>query len=138
MQETSSEKVLKSKVLLMQICDLVFGLMDFIAAMLLFLPLFADRGADFVNAISIIRLLEAPSYVSVTALIMISLTAIMGVITLSLQTAESHLWLKIKRPVSLFLSGTTLLWLIISLQPYAAIFVFALLAVKLLFLFKSV
>ena len=119
-----------------RICDLVFGLMDFAAVLLLFLPLFADRSSDFVYAISLVRLFDSFSYIHIVALILVSLTAIMGVLTLSLQMLEARFWLISKRKISLSLSSVTLIWLILCLQPYAAVFSLVLLLVKSLLLVK--
>ena len=119
-----------------RICDLIFGLMDFAAVLLLFLPLFADRSSDFVYAISLVRLFDVFSYVHVVALILVSLTVVMGVLTLSLQLVESRFWINAKRKISLSLSTVTLVWLIVCLQPYAAVFTFVLLLVKLLLMVK--
>lgn len=119
-----------------RICDLVFGLLDFAAVLLLFLPLFADRSSDFVYAISLVRLFDSFSYIHIVALILVSLTAIMGVLTLSLQMFEARFWLISKRKISLSLSAVTLIWLILCLQPYAAVFSLVLLLVKSLLLVK--
>ena len=119
-----------------RICDLIFGLMDFAAVLLLFLPLFADRSSDIVYATSLIRLFDSFSYVHAVALCLVIFTAVMGVLTLSLQFLESRLWLKSKRKISLSLSAATLLWLILCLHPYAAVFAFVLLLVKALLLVK--
>ena len=59
-----------------------------------------------------------------------------GVLTLALQNCQATAWLKIKTTISLILGAILVLLLMISSQPYAAVFAFALLAIKALMLIK--
>ena len=66
------------------------------------------------------------------------LMIVMGILTLALQNFQAMAWAKIKTSISLMLGAIAVLVFIISSQPYAAVFAFALLAIKALMLIKRV
>ena len=109
--------------------DLVFGLVDAFISLLFFLPLFSSKSASYINAVSLTELDISP-FVKVVSILFSSLLIVIGILTLALQNSNSTLWLKTKRKISLSLSSVLALLFIISLQPYAAVYVLALLAVK--------
>ena len=117
------------------LCDLVFGLVDVCAALLLFLPLFANRAGEIIQAVSLLNL-EASPYVKISFLLVVFALTVMGVLTLALQNLASRGWVATKRWISLTLGGGMTLLFIISAMPYAAAFAFSLLAIKVIMLIK--
>jgi transcriptional regulator with XRE-family HTH domain len=117
------------------LCDLVFGLVDVCAALLLFLPLFANRAGEIIQAVSLLNL-EASPYVKISFLLVVFALTVMGVLTLALQNLASRGWVATKRWISLALGGGMTLLFIISAMPYAAAFAFSLLAIKVIMLIK--
>ena len=117
--------------------DLVFGLLDFSAAMFFFLPFFGQTANGEIEAVSLLSLsvispwLKGCFYASVIGM------SLWGVVTLALQSCSHRLWEQSKSGVSLVLGGTSVLLFIISSQPYAAAFLFLLLAIKALILHKQ-
>lgn len=116
--------------------DLVFGLLDVCVAMLLFLPVFAQRAGGEIRAVSLFSLITAP-YLQVLYWGLAVLPVVMGIFTLALQNCERSVWLRSKRILSVCLNAAGVLMFIIGLQPYPAIFLFAFLAVKVLMLVKK-
>jgi hypothetical protein len=62
---------------------------------------------------------------------------VFGILTLALQNSSRGFWLQNKRSISLILNTLGTLLFIISLQPYAATFLFIYLIIKVLILFKQ-
>lgn len=118
-----------------QFRDLAFGLADLAAALLLFLPLFADRSGAGVQAVSLLSL-GVFSHPSIVYLLLVTCTALTGVALLALQGCEARFWIKIKLELSLALSTLSVLAFILGLHPYAAAFAFALLAMKVVLLLR--
>lgn len=85
--------------------SLTFGLLDCAAAMLLFLPFFADRTGGAVRASALLSLSGAAPYVRAAYLFIVSVTVIWGVLTLSLQNCRTPVWLKCCGRVSAGLSA---------------------------------
>ena len=117
--------------------DLVFGLLDLSAAALLFLPFFAQKTGKTVHAVSLLGLNAVGAYLIVLYWAVIIVLCIAGVLTLALQNVQHMVWTKAKRGVSLVLNVIGALLFIVSLQPYAATFLFLFLAIKVFLLLKK-
>lgn len=116
--------------------DLVFGLVDLCAALLLFLPFFAVRIGETVQEASLLTLDGVQPYLKALYFAVVILMIIVGALTLALQGCEIGLWRKAKTLLSLSLGGVAALLFIVSLQPYAAVFALALLAIKIFVVIK--
>ena len=116
--------------------DLVFGLLDISFVLLLFLPIFAMRSEETLQSVSLIAFGDGKLYLKIIFLFIVSLTTLFGVATLALQGLQSANWIKIKSIASLSLGAISVLLFTVSLQPYAAIFAFALLLIKAIMLIK--
>lgn len=116
--------------------DLVFGFLDIGTAMLLFLPFFADKISGEIFAVSLLSLGTISVYLKVIYCILVALIILTGVMSLALQNCTARFWMQSKNKISLTLTSATTILLIASLQPYAAIFLFIFLAIKVLVLVK--
>ncbi|MBR2904038.1 MAG: helix-turn-helix transcriptional regulator [Clostridia bacterium] len=110
--------------------DLLYGLLDLSMVLLIFLPFFAERTTEGAFPVSLLDLTSVQQYLKVLYFVTIVATALLGVTMLALQNIQAKPWTKSKIPVSLILNTTSVFLFIISLQPYAAIFAFVLLAIK--------
>lgn len=114
----------------------IVGLLDASAILMLFLPFFAQKKGGFVESVSLLSLTEAPDYLKVMLFCAVIGTVIFGVaeILVHLIKKDAHgKWLII---LSLILSFASILLFILSLKPYAAVFSFTLLIIKVLMLIK--
>lgn len=116
--------------------DLVFGLLDLCMSMLLFLPLFAEKTGDLIRATSLLSLGNTQLYLMIAYYFAVVGSVVVGVLTLALQNSASDLWLKGKTGISMILGVISSLLFMVSLQPYAAVFVFAMLVIKAIVLIK--
>ena len=116
--------------------DSIYGLLDICIAMLLFLPFFAEDTGGIIRSVSLITLSSVQPYLKTVYLVVVTATVVMGVLTLALQSCQAFVRSKVKTTLSLALGTILVLLFVISLQPYAAVFAFALLAIKTLMLIK--
>ena len=116
--------------------DLIYGLLDICIAMLLFLPLFAKKADGIVQSVSLIALDGVQPYLKIAYFAVVISMIVMGVLFLALQNSQWVTWVKSKTVISLTLGTIAVLLFMISAQPYAAVFAFALLAIKTLMLMK--
>ena len=116
--------------------DLMYGLLDICIAMLLFLPFFAEDADGIIQGVSLIALGGVQPYLKTAYLAVVISMIVMGVLTLALQNCQWVAWLKSKTTISLVLGAISVLLLMISSHPYAAMFAFALLTIKALMLIK--
>jgi len=111
-------------------CDLLYGLLDICASLLLFLPFFAQKVNKVINEVSLINLNSISPWLKIIYFVIISLIVITGILTLAMQNLKQNFWLKFKNKISLVLNMLAVLIFISSLQPYAAVFVFMFLIIK--------
>ena len=117
-------------------CDLIYGLLDLSIIMLLFLPFFAEKADGIIRSVSIIDLDSVQHYLKIAYFAVVVSMIIMGILILALQNCQCVAWSKSKTTISLILGAITVLLFMISSQPYAAVFAFALLVIKVLTLIK--
>ena len=109
--------------------DLIFGILDVFASLLIFLPLFASRNGETVESVSLLTLSIWPP-LRVTYFVVVAALTITGIATLALQECASSIWLKAKAPLSLAISAVSVMLFMLGLHPYAATLAFALLIAK--------
>lgn len=119
-----------------RIHDLVFGLLDISAALLLFLPFFGQKTGDLIQSVSLLALTDVEPYLRIFYFIFVSAIILSGILTLAFQNFEKSFRTENKRKISLILNAVGSLLFIVSLQPYAATFLFVFLAIKALLLIK--
>ena len=110
--------------------DLILGLLDCSVILLLFLPFLGEKTADTVRAVSLINLVETEAYLKAAYYLSVFSLVFTGILSLALQNIRLSFWLKNSAKISLILNGLAVLLFIISLQPYAAVFLLLILAIK--------
>jgi len=116
--------------------DLVFGLLDCSAALLLFLPIFGEQVDGVIRGVSLLGLTEIAPYLRTTYFVFVIGMALLGIMILALQGCRNRDWRENKYKGSLLLNGVVLILFIISLQPYGAAYLFVFLAIKTFILMK--
>ena len=117
-------------------CGLVFGLLDFSAITLFFLPFFRQKSTGTIQGVSLLSLTKIAPYLRISYYTVILCITVYGILTLTLQNCQRMFWVRNKKLISLFLNAIALLIFIISLQPYAATFLFIFPVIKVLLLIK--
>ena len=116
--------------------DLMFGLMDASAAILLFLPFFAQKSENLIQGVSLLSLSGVQPYLKGILISLVLLTVAYGILTLAMQICSASPWLRIKAKISIFLGSLMVMVFILSSHPYAALFAFVLLTIKSFLLIK--
>lgn len=119
------------------LCDLVFGLLDIFTALFLFLPFFAQKTDGLIQEVSLWSLTAISLYLRMIYFIFVMCVTLLGIFTLALQNSRQDFWLENKHKISLLLNVGGVFLFIISLQPYAAIFLFAFFIIKASILIKK-
>lgn len=120
-----------------QIRDLTFGLLDLSFLLLIFIPLFGQKDADYIRQVSLLAIESIPIYIKMVYFSVIAFTAIFGIMLLTLQNWDNGIWIKIKSKLSMLLSILSVLIFIATLEPYIATFSFVLLIIKVSLLLKK-
>jgi transcriptional regulator with XRE-family HTH domain len=118
-------------------CDLGIGVLDLCAMLLLFLPLFATRAEGVIRAVTLLGLDGIRTDLTVLYWLTVCGMVLTGVCILALQNVQSVAWSKCKVRISLSLGVLATVLFTVSLQPYAALYAFVLLALKVLILIRK-
>jgi len=116
--------------------DLVFGLLDCSVALFFFLPFFGQRADGRLAEVSLLSLTAIAPYLKILYFAAVVGMVVFGILTLALQNFRLEFWTQHKSKVSLVLNAVATLLFMISLQPYAAAFLFVFLAIKASMLLK--
>ncbi|MBQ7284342.1 MAG: XRE family transcriptional regulator, partial [Oscillospiraceae bacterium] len=119
-----------------RIRDIVFAMLDLSTALLFFLPFFADKTDGAVQTASLLGLVYIAPYLKTAYFAAVAAVILCGILTIVLQNCTDSFWLKNKSKISVLLTTALTLLFIISQQPYAAVFLFVFLAIKVLMLVK--
>lgn len=118
------------------ICDLLSGLLDICTSLFLFLPFFAQKTDGVIEEVSLLSLSAVSPYLKIVYCITVFGMIAFGILTLALQNYDKAFWRQGKAKLSLLLNTAGTLVFIISLQPYAASFLFVFLIIKVFMLAK--
>ena len=116
--------------------DLVFGLLDCSAVLLLFLPFLGQTAEGVIQGVSLLQLTGIASYQRTAYFVCVIGQVLIGVLLLSLQNCRQKVWQGNKYKLSFLLNGAGMLLFVVGLQPYAAVFLFLFLVIKALLLMK--
>ena len=116
--------------------DQVFGLLDCSIALFFFLPFFGQSVNETIQAVSLLSLTAIAPYLRTLYFAVVIGMIACGVLTLALQNCQHKLWAQSKNKLSILFNAAGALLFIVSLQPYAAVFLFIFLAIKVLMLIK--
>ena len=114
----------------------IFSALDISAVLLLFLPFFAQRAADTVQSVSLWALSDIQPYMKAAYTTVILLYVLHGLLSLFLHNRLPSPWAQNTSAVSLGIGALGVFLFILSPQPYAALFLFVLLAIKAFLMIK--
>ena len=117
--------------------DLIFGLLDISAILLLFLPFFRQETEGVVSAVSLMSLSCFATYLKVIYYAVVTGVVAVGILLLALQNCSCKFWVRFKSMLSLSLNAVGVILFVISPQPYAAALLFTILAIKAILLMKK-
>lgn len=117
--------------------DIVFGLLDCSILTFFFLPFFGQNSEGIIESVSLLSLSVIAPYLKVIYFVTVILIAVSGILTLTMQNCKKTFWVNTKSKISLILNAIGALLFIISMQPYAAAFIFIFFIIKVILLIKK-
>ena len=117
--------------------NMVSGLLDVCVATFFFMPIFGQRVDDIANEVSLLSLTTVNPYIKTAYIVVLSLIVLCGITTLVMQNSKNSFWKTNKTKISLALNAVGSALFIISLQPYAAIYLFTFMCIKAMIIAKK-
>ena len=110
--------------------SLIFGLIDVSAFLLFLLPLFAEKTNGIISCVSLLSLITVSPWLKTLYLVLVTLIILSGLLTLTFQSLKNKFFATLKTTTSVFFNAFAMFVFIIGLQPYAAVFLFVFLIIK--------
>ena len=129
-EEENKEKAKNYKIL-------VFGLLDLSLLLFFFLPFFGQKSGGGVQAVSLLSLTEISLWLKILYLVFTLVTVTYGIVSVTCNNINLNLLNGKENKISIILNTAGVFLFIISLQPYAASFLFTFLIIKVLITFKK-
>lgn len=110
----------------------IFGIADFMAGLLFFIPVFANRFEGKIKNVNLMNLCYTSLFVKNIFLIIIGLCTLFGAAELAFQNIQSKKKQKIELILSGMISSSGILFSALTNQPYCCVYLFILFIVKIL------
>ena len=116
---------------------LLCGVLDCLTVLLLFLPVFGNRGVGTDASVSLFALTEISRWLQIVFIVILGLTVLNGVFTVVFSSHEKPVWTRHRIVTGMVMSILGTILFILARQPYAGFFCFCILLVKGFLLLKS-
>jgi len=120
-----------------KIYGLIFGILDLMVLIFLFLPLYGQQEGKFIGMVNLFALRDTSTIVTAIFLFLPILIAVLGVMELFIQHYDNDMWLNISKICSILLQAFTIVAFIATRHPYATALMFIFFMIKILLLIKS-
>lgn len=118
--------------------NLVYGLLDIISVLFIFLPLYARRTENFVYSVSLVSTNDISYMIKILCIIILSIISVIGLAENILYFIDNKKMQIIINRLSLVVQTFSILFFAIARQAYLTAIVFILLIIKILMIAKNV
>ena len=118
--------------------NLIYGLLDIISVLFIFLPLYAQKTENFVYSVSLINTNDINSVIKISYIVILSILSLLGIIEIILNFIDEK---KIRRMInitSLLVQTTSIVFFVISRQTYLTAIIFITFIIKILVLIRNI
>ena len=118
--------------------NLIYGLLDIISIVFIFLPLYALKTENFVYYVSYFNTYDINNIIKTTYIVILSISSRIGISELILNCIENKKLQTIMNTISLTLQSLSILFFALTRQTYLTAFIFILLIIKIIVIIKNI
>ena len=118
--------------------NLIYGLLDIISVLFIFLPLYAYTAENFVYSVSLIGANEISGWIKIAYIIILSILSLIGVTELVLNIIDNRKIQKIVNVISLVVQTIAIIFFALTRQTYLTAIIFIILIIKMLVIIKNI
>ena len=118
--------------------NLIYGLLDIISILFIFLPLYAKKTEDFVYSVSLISTNDISNIIKISYIIILSFLSLIGIAELIIQFVDNKKIQRILNVISLIIETFAILFFAISRQTYLTVIIFIILIIKIIIVVKNI
>lgn len=117
--------------------NLIYGLIDAISILFIFLPIYANNVNDFIYSVPLINSNSTNITIKIVYIIILSIISIIGITELILNVKENKKIQSIINKLSIYLEVISIMIFIISRQTYLTTIIFIILIIKIILLLRN-
>lgn len=118
--------------------NLIYGLLDIISVLFIFLPLYAQKTESFVYSVPLISTNDINSIIKISYIIIFSALSLIGITELVINFRDDKKIQRIVNIISLIVETFSILFFAISRQAYLTAIIFILLMIKIAITVKNI
>ena len=118
--------------------NLIYGLLDIISILFIFLPLYAHKTEGFIYSVSLMNTNNIGNIIKISYIVILSILSIIGITELLLQFIDNKKIQRIVNIISLIIESFSVLFFAISRQTYLTAIIFIILIIKVIVIFKNI
>ena len=118
--------------------NLIYGLLDIISVLFIFLPLYAQKAENFVYSVSLISTNDISYIIKILYIIILSVLSIIGIAELILNFIDNKKIQRIVNIISLIFESISILFFAMSRQTYLTAIIFIILVIKITVIIKNI
>ena len=117
--------------------NLIYGLLDIISILFIFLPIFAYKIDNIIYSVSLTNQNDISNTIKILYIIILSILSLIGIVELILNFIDNKIQRKINK-ISLIVESLSIIFFIITRQTYLTSFIFILFIIKVLIIIKGI
>ena len=118
--------------------NLIYGLLDIISVLFIFLPLYAQKKEDFVYSVSLMSTSDIGNIIKVSYITILSILSLIGIAELMLNFIDNKKIQRIINSISIIIQSISILFFAISRQTYLTAIIFIILIIKFAVIIKNI
>jgi len=118
--------------------NLIYGLLDIISILFIFLPLYAHKTEDFVYSVSLMSTNDIGNIIKILYIVIFSVLSLIGITELILQFIDNKKIQRVVNIISLIIESFSVLFFAISRQTYLTAIIFIILTIKIIVVIKNI
>ena len=118
--------------------NLIYGLLDIISVLFIFLPLYAQRAENFIYSVSLINTNDISNIIKISYIAILSILSILGIAELIMNFIENKKIQRIVNIISLIIQTFSILFFAMSRQTYLTAIIFIVLIIKIAVIIKNI
>ena len=118
--------------------NLIYGLLDIISVLFIFLPLYAQKVENFVYSVSLISTNDISNIIKVSYIVIFSILSLIGIAELIMNFVDNKKFQRIVNAVSLIVESISILFFAMSRQTYLTAIIFIILIIKIAIIIRNI
>lgn len=139
----SSEEIIdiakeENKSNIKKINNLIYGLLDTISILFIFLPLYAKKTEDFVYSVSLFSTNDISDVIKISYIVILSFLSLTGIMELILNFTDKKKTKEVVNIISLVIQTFSIVFFVISRQTYLTVIIFIIFMIKISMIIKDI